>query len=143
LVTQFNERGAVFSRDGRWLALVTDESGRPEVYVQPFPGPGPRVAVSTNGGLQPMWSRDGRELFYREGDWLMAVPIQLDPFRVAGPRKLIEFPAQYYNLDSNFADYDVAHDGHFLAVRNDSVAPREIHVILNWSEELKRLVPAN
>ena len=143
LVTEFDERGAVFSPDGRWLAFVTDETGRPEVYVQPFPGLGPRIAVSTSGGSQPVWARDGRELFYREGDWLMAAAIQLDPFRIAAQRRLFEFPAHTYNLDANFADYDVSPDGRFLAIRNDSSAPREIHVILNWTEELKRLVPTN
>ena len=89
LVTRFYERGAVFSPDGRWLAFVTDESGRAEVYIQPFPGPGAKVPMSNNGGLQPMWSRDGRELFYREGDWMMAVSVTLDPFRVEAPAKAI------------------------------------------------------
>jgi Tol biopolymer transport system component len=82
LVTRFNERGAVLSRDGRWLAYVSNESGRAEIYVQPFPGPGGKVPISTNGGLQPMWSRDGRELFYRAGDSLMAVPIERETFRI-------------------------------------------------------------
>jgi len=138
LVTRFYERGAVFSPDGRWLAFVTDEPGRAEVYVQPFPGPGPKVPISTNGGLQPMWSRDGRELFYREGDSLMAVPIQLDPIRVGAARKLFELPGATYNLDQNFADYDLAPDGRFLAIRSDSEAQVEIQIVLNWTEELRR-----
>jgi eukaryotic-like serine/threonine-protein kinase len=143
VVTRFYERGAVFSPDGRWLAFVTDESGRAEVYVQPFPGPGPKVAISNNGGLQPMWARDGRELFYREGGWMMAAPIKLDPFRVEAPRKLFEFPAATFNLDPNFADYDVAPDGRFLAIQADTAAADEINVVVNWTEELKRLVPTN
>ena len=143
LVTRFYERGAVFSRDGRWLAFVTDESGRAEVYVQPFPGPGSKVPISNNGGLQPMWSRDGRELFYREADWMMAVSIKLDPFRVEAPRKLFEFPGTTYNFDQNFADYDLAPDGRFLAIQADTAAVDEIHVVVNWTEELKRLVPTN
>jgi Tol biopolymer transport system component len=143
MVTRFYERGAVFSPDGRWLAFVTDESGRAEVYVQPFPGPGPKIAISNNGGLQPMWSRDGRELFYREGDSMMAVSIRLDPFRVEAARKLFEFPGTTYNFDQNFADYDLAPDGRFLAIQNDPAAAEEIQVVLNWVEELKRLVPTN
>ena len=136
LVTRFNERGAVFSPDGRWLAFVTDESRRAEVYVQPFPGPGQKVPVSTNGGLQPMWSRNGRELFYREVDTLMAVTVQVDPFRASAPRKLFDMPGAIYNFDQFVADYDVAADGRFLAVRQD---PRtEIHVVLNWTVELQR-----
>ena len=138
LATRFYERGAVFSPDGKWLAFVTDESGRDEVYIQPFPGPGAKVPMSNNGGLQPMWSRDGRELFYREGDWMMAVAVTLDPFKVGGPRKLFEFPGTTYNLDQNFADYDVAPDGRFLAIQADTAAPDEIHVVLNWTEELRR-----
>jgi serine/threonine-protein kinase len=120
---------------------VTDESGRAEVYVQPFPGPGPKVAISNNGGLQPMWARDGRELFYREGDWMMAVPITLDPFRVGAPRKLFEFSATTFNLDPNFADYDMAPDGRFLAIQAETGAADDIHVVVNWTEELKRLLP--
>jgi Tol biopolymer transport system component len=142
LVTRFYERGAVFSPDGRWLAFVTDESGRAEVYVQPFPGPGPKVAISNNGGLQPMWARDGHELFYREGDSMMAVRIALDPFRIEAPRRLFEFSATTFNLDPNFADYDVAPDGRFLAVQGDTAAADDINVVLNWTEELKRLVPS-
>ena len=94
--------------------------------------------MSNNGGLQPMWSRDGRELFYREGDWMMAVSVTLDPFRVEAPRKLFEFPSTTYNFDQNFADYDVAPDGRFLAIQADSAAADEIHVVLNWTEELRR-----
>ena len=142
LVTRFYERGAVFSPDGRWLAFVTDESGRAEVYVQPFPGPGPKVAISNNGGLQPMWARDGHELFYREGDSMMAVRIALDPFRIEAPRRLFEFSATTFNLDPNFADYDVAPDGRFLSVQGDTAAADDINVVLNWTEELKRLVPS-
>jgi dipeptidyl aminopeptidase/acylaminoacyl peptidase len=138
VVTRFYERGAVFSPDGRWIAFVTDESGRAEVYVQPFPGPGPKIPISNNGGLQPLWSRDGRELFYREGDSMMAVSINLNPFRAGAARKLFEFPGITYNFDQNFADYDVAADGRFLAVQAAAAAADEIQVVVNWTEELRR-----
>ncbi len=139
LVSPFNERGAVVSPvGGQWLAFVTNESGHDEVYVQPFPGPGPKIPISAHGGLQPMWSRDGHELFYREGDWLMAVSIQPGPFHVMATRKLFELPGATYNFDGNFADYDVAPDGWFLAIRRDNVAADEIQVVLNWTEELRR-----
>lgn len=136
MVTRFNERGAVFSPDGRSLAFVTDESGRAEVYVQPFPGPGQKVPISTNGGVQPMWSRNGRELFYRDGDSLMAVPVRLDPFRAAAPQKLFDLPGALYNLDPYNPDYDVAADGRFLSVRRETST--EIHVVLYWVDELRR-----
>jgi len=140
VVTPFYERGAVFSPDGRWIAFVTNESGQAEVYIQPFPGPGAKIPISNNGGLQPMWSRDGRELFYREGDSMMAVPVTLNPFRAAAPRKLFDFPGSTYNLDQNFADYDVAADGRFLAIQADAAAADEIHVVVNWTEELRRVL---
>ena len=78
LLTPFDERSPRFSPDGRWLAYVSDESGRDEVYVQPFPGPGAKWLVSTDGGREPVWGRDGRELFYRAGDLMMAVPLTFD-----------------------------------------------------------------
>jgi Tol biopolymer transport system component len=136
VATRFNERSGVFSLDGASFAFVSDESGRDEVYVQPFPGPGPKAAVSTAGGLQPVWSRDGRELFYREGESMMAVAVTHRPFRAAAPRRLFEMPSALYNLDPFVADYDVAADGRFLSVRREEAA--EIHVVLNWAEELRR-----
>jgi serine/threonine protein kinase/Tol biopolymer transport system component len=138
VATRFNERGGVVSPDGRSLAFVTDESGRAEVYVQPFPDPGPKMPISTNGGLQPMWSRDGRELFYREDDSLMAVAVQHQPFRASAPRKLFDLPGALYNLDPYSADYDVAPDGRFLTVRRGTST--ELRVVLNWVEELRRAV---
>ncbi|MEN3340392.1 MAG: hypothetical protein V7647_4068 [Acidobacteriota bacterium] len=84
-----------------------------------------------------MWARDGRELFYREGEWMMAVSITRDPFRPGPPRRLFEFPAGIYNMDQNFADFDTAPDGRFLAVRGSAATPDEIHFVLNWSEDLR------
>ena len=75
LLTPFDERTPRFSPDGKWLAYVSDESGRNDVYVQPYPGPGPKWLVSTDGGSDPVWSSDGRELFYRHGDQMMTVAI--------------------------------------------------------------------
>ena len=138
IVTGFYERGAVFSPDGRHIAYVSDESGRPEVYVLPFPGPGPKVIVSLNGGLQPVWSRDGKELFYREDDWLVAAAVQPSPFRVLSAQRLAELPADLYNLDVNFPDYDVASDGRFIAVRRENFSGDAIHVVLNWTTELAK-----
>jgi WD40 repeat protein len=138
VATRFYERGAVFSPDGKWIAFVTDESGRAEVLVQPFPGPGQRHPVSANGGLQPMWSRDGREVYFREGDSLMAASLEFDPLRIGSPRKLFDMPAATFNLDPNFADYDVALDGRLIAVRNEQQMTDQIHVVLGWVEELRR-----
>jgi hypothetical protein len=143
VVTPFNEHGAVLSPDDEWFAFVSDESGRSEVYVQPFQRPGAKIPISTNGGLQPVWARSGRELFYREGDWLMRVAIQTSPLAVSVPGRLFELPVSTYNLDQNFADYDVAPDGRFIAIRADtSDRNDDIVIVLNWVEELNRRVPS-
>ena len=93
LRTPFNEGAPRFSPDGRWLAYVSDESGRYEVYVQPYPGPGGKWQISTDGGTEPAWNRNGRELFYRSGDKMMAVDIATQPSFAAGkPRMLFEGP---------------------------------------------------
>jgi Tol biopolymer transport system component len=79
LQTQANEFAAQFSPDGRWLAYVSDESGRNEIYVQPYPGTGGKWQLSTNGGTEAVWNRNGRELFYRSGNAMMAVEITSQP----------------------------------------------------------------
>ena len=93
LRTPFNESAPRFSPDGRWLAYVSDESGRYEIYVQPYPGPGGKWQISTEGGTEPVWNPNGRELFYRSGDKMMAVDIATQPGFAAGkPRMLFEGP---------------------------------------------------
>ena len=82
VATPFNETNAQFSHDGRWIAFQSNESGQPEIYVQPFLRPGQKVRISTEGGIQARWRSDGKELFYLAPDQrLMAVPIQLDAQR--------------------------------------------------------------
>ena len=142
VVTRFNERGATLSPDGQWMAFVSDESGLDEVYVQPFPGPGAKTPISTRGGLQPAWSRDGRELFYRERDSLMSVRVAFSPLSASVPTRLFEMPAAVYNLDPNFADYDVAPDGRFIAIRGEDRPNDEINVVLNWREDVRRALNA-
>ena len=138
VASRFNERGAAFSPDGRWIAFVSDESGRAEVYIQPFPGPGPKIPVSNEGGLQPVWGKSGRELYYRAADALMEVPVRLNPLQVTAARKLLDLPRALYGFDQFTPDYDVAADGRFLAIRRDASAADEITVVLNWTQELRR-----
>jgi len=135
-----------FSPDGRWLAYASDESGRREIYVQPYPGPGGKWQISTDGGNEPLWNRNGRELFYRINDKMMAVDISTQPGFAAGkPRQL--FVGPYLKNAAGYArpNYDVSLDGQrFLMVKpieQEQVAPAQIIVVLNWTEELKRLVP--
>ena len=139
LQTPANESLAVFSPDSRWVAYVSDESGRSEVYVRPFPGPGTRTPVSIDGGTAPLWSRDGRELFFARGDTLFTVPVSPGPtFRSGAVRRLFSGP---YGFDDVYLNYDAAPDGqHFVMPRSrvDS-APRQLELVLNWFDELNRL----
>jgi serine/threonine-protein kinase len=137
------------SPDGRWLAYAADDdSGRREIYVQPYPGLGGKFQISTDGGNEPQWSRDGRELFYRSGNKMIAVAIATEGGFVAGkPRQLFE--GNYITTLAGWvrANYDVSPDGQrFLMLKRVDQGrerPAQINVVLNWSEELKRLVPAN
>jgi serine/threonine-protein kinase len=151
--TAANEMTPEFSPDGRWLAYVSNESRRHEVYVQPYPGPGERHLISTNGGWQPAWSGSGRELFYVQGGLvgggvttLMSVRIATAPaFQAGTPEALFESP------DLRIAwgrSYDVASDGRrFLLTLNKeaptNLAPAQMIFVQHWFEELKRLVPAH
>ena len=146
LRTPFTEGAATFSPDGRWLAYVSNETGRPEIYVQPYPGPGGKWQISIDGGTEPDWSRSGRELFYRSGNKMMAVETTTQPgFSAGKPRMLFEGPylaTVFPNAMS--AAYDVSADGQrFLMVKEteQAAAPAQINVVQNWHEELKRLVP--
>ena len=141
--TSAYEGGPQFSSDGRWIAYVSDESGQFQVFVRPFPGPDPKVQVSTEGGSFPRWSRNGNELFYRNGNRMMAVQITTRSQHVApvpsAPKFLFE--AKYATPGNTIAGYDVGMDDQrFVFVREDAAASR-LHVVLNWHEELKRLVP--
>jgi serine/threonine-protein kinase len=141
LQTPANETSAVFSPDGRWVAYVSDESGRAEVYVRPFSGPGTRTQISIDGGAAPVWARDGRELFFAKGDTLFTTPVRLGRMFSSGAvRRLLSGP---YGFNELAANYDVAPDGQrFLVLRSrvDS-APRQLELVLNWFEELNRLAP--
>jgi Tol biopolymer transport system component len=144
LQTPFSEGAPIFSPDGRWLAYGSDESGRPEIYVQPYPGPGGKWQISTEGGTEPAWSRNGRELFYRQGNKMMAVDILAQQGISAGKPKLI-FEEQYaFSTTPTARNYDVSPDGQrFLMVKTiDQEQPAaQINIVQNWFEELKQKVP--
>jgi eukaryotic-like serine/threonine-protein kinase len=144
LRSPFNESAPELSPDGRWLAYASDESGRNEIYVQPYPGPGGKWQISTEGGTEPTWNRNGRELFYRSGDKMMAVDISTQPSFAPGKAKAL-FQGHYQPTPGTLPNYDVSPDGQrFLMIKpseQGQVAPTQINVVLNWFEELKQKVP--
>jgi len=143
LDTSFNESGPMFSPDGHWLAYVSNESGSDEVYVQPYPGPGAKRLISTDGGVGPVWSADGRELFYREGFQMVAVAVETQPTFTAGTPQVL-FAGVEYPLDGGgHPHYDISADGQHFLMKSlpQDAGPRSLYVVLNWFEELKRLVP--
>ena len=149
------EEQAEFSPDGRWLAYTSNESGRDEVYVQAYPGPGPKHQVSVDGGIAPAWSRHGREIVYQvrsakpgeltERRTFMSVPVTIKgrTFVADRPKALFELP--YPQTALPVREYDVTPDGRRCLVVQDSGRPptrvTEMILVQNWVEELKRRVP--
>jgi serine/threonine-protein kinase len=139
--TQFSEFFSSFSPNGSWIAYTSDESGRYEVYVQPFPGPGRKWQISTEGGEEPVWSANGQELFYRNGEkWMVATVHTKPDFSAEAPRLMFE--SYFINV------LGVSHWPHPDGQRQLMIQPigaesnpKQINVVLNWFEELKRLAP--
>jgi serine/threonine-protein kinase len=142
LVTPADENAAQFSPNGRLVAYQSNESGQDEVYVRSFPESLAQWKISTDGGTAPVWSRDGTELFYRQGEDLMAVSVETDAdFSVGRPELVVS--GNYVADASGHPSYDVMPDGQSFVMiqRNSEAALTEIHVVLNWFQELNRLVP--
>jgi len=135
--TVFDEYDGAVSPDGRWMAYVSNDSGRDEVYVQSFPKAARRWTVSNGGGKSPIWGTEGNELSYRNGDKMMLATITIRPtFSATSSRVVFELPPRV-------GQYDVARDGRFLMIQNQGQGSVDaLNVIVNWFEELKRLVPA-
>ena len=137
------EFGGRFSPDGRWVAYASDQTGALEVWVRPFPGPGAPVRVSSDGGHDPAWSRDGKELFYENGPKLLSARVESDApdFRVAAPQVLFE-GGFAHDADPMLRFFDVAPDGRLLMIEPaDTAGVASIIVARHWDEELKRLLP--
>ena len=128
------------SPDGHWLAYQSNESGRMEVYVRPFPDAGGRVTISAGGGSEPLWSSDGHTLYYRVVNDVVAVKISLGATLSVGERKVVA--TGDYSIDRSHPNWDVSPDGsEFLMLRR---AGEEVQVILvqNWGREVAALTAA-
>ncbi|MFL5538042.1 MAG: TolB family protein [Longimicrobiaceae bacterium] len=146
LRSDFNLDHPALSPDGRWLAYMSDETGTSEVYVRPFPGPGGRVQVSSGGGAQPRWSPDGRRLYYRPpGGFARRLRMGSLTFApsLGVSARGEAFPGATSPPEFGIDGFDVRPDGRgFVALRSASEHMREIVVVLNWREEVRRRLRA-
>jgi len=133
------------SPNGRWLAYASNRTGQIEVWVKGYPD-GVPMRVSRNGGYEPRWALDGRELFYLQERSMMAVAVETDSeFSFSAPLELFTGP-YLFDPTSRVASYDVARDGRFLMIQPqasaaDTASQSSIVVVRNWTEELKQRVP--
>jgi serine/threonine-protein kinase len=140
-----------FSPDGTWMAYVSNESGQPEVYVQPYPGPGEKIRISTNVGSEPIWIRSGREILYRssaragERHFYSVVIRSLAPFRFDPPRLLFKAKPGEFDSTTPIRGWDATPDGQRFLMNKPIPSPdkpvTEMHVVLNWTDELRRRAP--
>ena len=143
LNTRFRERSPMLSPDGTWLAYVSDQSGRDEVWAQRFPSGEDDQLVSVGGGLEPIWSRDGRELFYRVQNRMMTV--SFDPIASEFAPPVVLFDERYESEPfQNIPYYDVDSDGRFLMIRRDASAlPTHFNVVTNVSDVMNQELSSN
>jgi len=135
LRTRFEERNAVFSPDGHWIAYESDESGQIEVYVQPYPGPGAKWRVSPDGGWLPFWSHSGRELFYQTSTALFAVPI------TAGPDLGVGTPLRLFASEGNRASISVDDQRFLMAEKAEATRSAQLNLVQRWFDDLKARMP--
>jgi hypothetical protein len=142
LATPFADWGGRLSSNGRWLAYASDQTGALEVWVRPFPGPGASVRISSNGGRLPMWSRDGKEIFFESGPQLLSARViaETPEFRAEPPQMVFEGGFVHDDSDAALRFMDVASDGRFLMAEPAQAAQASIVVSPHWDQELKRLL---
>ncbi|MHC4387815.1 MAG: protein kinase domain-containing protein [Planctomycetota bacterium] len=142
LQEKYNEKATVFHPNGGWIAYAADETepGRFEIYVQRFPDRGDKQTISTDGGDEPVWDPSGEALYYRTGDKMMVVTVETVPeFSFSAPKEMFSGRFQSNRCSAN---YDMTPDGErFIMIKPDEESePTQINIVLNWGEELKRLV---
>jgi serine/threonine-protein kinase len=133
------DSGARLSPDGRWLVYVSNESGQYEVYLRPFAGPDRRWQVSTQGGTQAVWNRNGREIFYRSGNRMMAVDVSTGPDVVLSKPRLLFEERYAYGAGITIPNYDISPDGRRFVMVKDEPSAGRLNVVLNWFADLERL----
>jgi len=140
LVSQFDALAARVSPNGRWLAYTSNESGRNEVYVRPFPGAGGRWTISTDGGTEPVWASDGRALLYRSGSALVRVAVGTSRDFTVGRRDTLVRETLRENYAANYfhAMYDVSPDGRRFAFIKSGVETAELVAVLHFDTEVRR-----
>ena len=150
---KYTEGSPKFSPDGRWVAYCSTESGKPQVYVQGFPAPGPKIQISNDGGTDPVWRRGGGELFFRNGDSMMVVAVSTASGFTAGRPQELWKGTYSHGMSSSCgppgfssSNYDVAPDGHrFLMIKDenqDKVTSTQVVVALGWADEVRRAAEA-
>jgi serine/threonine-protein kinase len=145
LATDADEFGARFSPDGRWLAYVSDETGRDEVFIRPSDVNGGRRRLSSDGGIGPMWAPNGREIYFLRGDQLAVVALDAQRNPVGRDRILFSMPRfEDLQFDPGYSDFAIMPDGdHFVfSLGTQSSSATEYAVVLNWFEELKKRRPS-
>ena len=141
LQTPFSENEGRFSPDGHWVAYASNQTGKFEVWVRPFPGPGAPVRVSSDGGRNPVWSGDGKELFYDNGSKVLSARVvsEVPDFRVETPRMLFEGGF----VQGSMRSFDVAPDGRFMMIEANATTATSASIVVvhDWFDELKRIAP--
>ena len=148
-----DEASPKFSPNGKWVTYCSNETGRSEAYVEPWPGPSWKIQISSEGGTDPLWNHMGNEIFYRNGDKMMVVPVRTAGEFDPGPPRLLWEGHYSHGMSSSCgppgvssADYDVTADGQrFLMIKDSDqdVGSTNIVVVLNWAEELNRVMRAS
>ena len=142
LGTPYEELFPSLSPDGRFLAYTSNETGRREVYVRAFPDLTGKKQISTNGGSEPVWAKNGGELFYRENRKLMNVAVRTQPeFSAGRPELLFEGQYDIEPFGADASNYDVSNDGQRFIMIGSAEQSQQINVVLNWFDELEQLVP--
>jgi eukaryotic-like serine/threonine-protein kinase len=137
-----NETGPAFSPDGKWIAMTSDQSGRNEVFIRSYPNPSSRLQISAGGGSEPVWSRDGKRIYYRAGTVALAATLATSPSVRVIARDTLLTDVGSILTSGNGVGYDVAQDGRFLG-RLTSRDDYQLVVVPNWRTELdQRLASA-